>query len=275
MFKALSPGAIGVNLPFEECVALAKKHGFEGIYFDVRWAAELGPEKAKAALQGLKPAGFGLPFDHRADTPEFTESVLALPEMAEAARAIGCTRCSTWVQSWHDDIEYADNFMLHKRRFQWICEVFDRNDIQFGLEFLGPKTLRDGHKFDFIHDMPEMLRLCFEIGADNVGLLLDSWHWHTSGGTIDDIIKLKAGQVVDVHINDAPAGVPVERLKDNARALPGETGVIDVKGFLQALDRIFYKGPVMVEPFSERVRRMQPEEAIAAAAEAMNSVWPS
>jgi len=275
MYKALSPGAIGVKLPFEECVALAKKHGFEGIYFDVRWAAELGVEKARAALQGLKPAGFGLPFDHRIDTTEFTQNVLALPELAAVAKELGCTRCSTWVPSWHDSLEYGENFLLHKRRFQWICEVFSNNGINFGLEFIGTKTLRDGHKFEFIHDMPEMLRLCFEIGTGNAGLLLDSWHWHTSGGTVDDIAKLKANQVVDVHINDAPAGVPLDQLKDGERAMPGETGVIDVKGFLQALDRIFYKGPVMVEPFSERVRQMQPEEAIAAAAEAMNSVWPA
>ena len=39
-------------------------------------------------------------------------------------------------------------------------------------------------------------------------------------------------------------------------ALPGETGVIDLRGFLQALDRLKYSGPVMVEPFSERVNAM-------------------
>jgi sugar phosphate isomerase/epimerase len=57
------------------------------------------------------------------------------------------------------------------------------------------------------------------------------------------------------------------------RTLPGETGVIDIAGFLQALRKIGYEGPVMVEPFSERVRQLPPEEACAATAAALNKVW--
>ena len=45
MYKALNPWAVGVKLPIEQCVPLAKKNGFEGIYFDVRWAAQAGPER--------------------------------------------------------------------------------------------------------------------------------------------------------------------------------------------------------------------------------------
>jgi len=275
MYKALSPGALGLNLPFEQCVALARKNGFDGIYFDVRWAADIGPEKAKEVLDGLKPACFGLPFDYKAEAPEFTERVLELAELVPAAKALGCARCSTWIPSWHDQMDYTDNFMFHRRRLQWIANTLAQQQISFGLEFLGPKTLRDGHKYEFVHDMSEMLRLCYETGVPNLGLLLDSWHWYTSGGTLDDLRKLNANQVIDVHINDAPAGVPVDKLKDNIRALPGETGVINVKGFLAALDFIGYKGPVMAEPFSEKVKAMPPEQAVAVTAEAINSVWPA
>ena len=62
MYKALSAPALGIDLPIEQVVPLARKHGFEGIYFDVRWAAKAGPRKAREALDGLKPAAFGLPF---------------------------------------------------------------------------------------------------------------------------------------------------------------------------------------------------------------------
>ena len=57
------------------------------------------------------------------------------------------------------------------------------------------------------------------------------------------------------------------------RDLPGATGVIDIATFLNALQHIGYDGPVMVEPFSERVRAMEREEAVAATAAALGRVW--
>jgi len=274
MYKALNPWAIGVKVPIEQCVELAKKNGFEGIYFDVRWAAQVGPAKAKETLAGLKPAAFGLPFNYSCETSDFTEKVLELGKLAAAAEAIGCTRSSTWVPSWHEEMPYDENFMFHRRRIQWIGEALREHGISFGMEFLGPKTLRDGHKYEFIHTMSEMLRLCYETGTGNLGLLLDCWHWYTSGGTLDDVKALKPEQVVDVHVNDAPPGIPLDQQKDNVRALPGETGVIDVRGFLEALESIGYKGPVMAEPFSKRLSEMPPDQAVAVTAKAIESVWP-
>ena len=97
-----------------------------------------------------------------------------------------------------------------------------------------------------------MLALGREIGP-NVGLLLDCWHWYTSHGTLDDLKRLTAEQVVYVHVNDAPAGIPVDEQQDMVRALPGETGVIDIVGFLQTLRAIGYDGPVTPEPFKKEL----------------------
>jgi sugar phosphate isomerase/epimerase len=274
MYKALSPGAIGVGVQIEDCVKLARKNGFQGIYFDVRWAAEAGATRALETLDGLRPAAFGLPFDYRSGTVEFTEYVNELSELAEVAAAMGCTRCSTWVPSWNEEMDYEENFQFHRRRLQWIGNVLSAQGIYFGLEFIGPKTCRTGHRYEFIHTMSEMLRLCREVVSSKLGLLLDSWHWYTSGGTLEEIGKLRKEQVVDVHINDAPAGIPVDEQIDSVRALPGETGVIDLAGFLGALKAIGYDGPVMAEPFSQRVRDMPAEEAVAATARAIQSVWP-
>ena len=43
-----------------------------------------------------------------------------------------------------------------------------------------------------------------------------------SGGTLDEVRALRAEQVVYVHVNDAPPGVPLDDQIDNVRALPGE-----------------------------------------------------
>jgi sugar phosphate isomerase/epimerase len=107
----------------------------------------------------------------------------------------------------------------------------------------------------------------------NVGLLLDIWHLYTSYGTNDQVRELRNDDVVVVHINDAPAGVAVDEQIDNVRALPGETGVLDITGFLQALRAIGYDGPVTAEPFSQRVRELAPEAAVRETAAAVQKVW--
>jgi sugar phosphate isomerase/epimerase len=120
------------------------------------------------------------------------------------------------------------------------------------LEFLGPKTLYASLKYEFIHDMKSMLEMGAEMGG-NVGLLLDCWHWYTSGATKADILALKPEQVVYVHVNDAPAGVGMDEFVDNVRGLPGETGVIPIADFLQALQTIGYDGAVTPEPFKKEL----------------------
>ena len=117
--------------------------------------------------------------------------------------------------------------------------------------------MREGHRYVFVHTLEEMLELGALIGA-NVGLLLDSWHWYTSLGTVEEVLALEPRQVVYVHINDAPAGVPVERQQDLLRCLPGATGVEDLPGFLGALRTIGYDGPVVPEPFVPALAEMPP-----------------
>lgn len=104
--------------------------------------------------------------------------------------------------------------------------------------------------------------------------MLDSWHWYNSHGTLGDIESLEKDEIVDAHINDAPAGVSVEEQLDNRRRLPGETRVINCKGFLTALSKIGYDGPVMVEPFHDRLKEMKPEDVLSLVSESLKATWP-
>jgi sugar phosphate isomerase/epimerase len=88
------------------------------------------------------------------------------------------------------------------------------------------------------------------------------------------VLNVTDQDVVYVHVNDAPAGVALEAQKDNVRRLPGETGVIDAARFLRNLEQIGYSGPVMVEPFDERLKALAPNEAIQKTKDALDSVWP-
>ena len=118
-----------------------------------------------------------------------------------------------------------------------------------------------------------MLEMGREIGP-NVGLLLDCWHWHTSGGTVADLLRLTPRDVVYVHVNDAPRGVAMDDYVDNLRGLPGETGVIDISGFLQSLRTIGYEGPVTPEPFKKELGDMPSDEVrLYVVGEAMRKIF--
>jgi len=277
MFKAFEPGSLGIKTDFEGSLRLAREAGFEGVALDMGACERLGAEKVRDTLGtlGLRPGFWGLPVEFRKGEAEFRSGLETLRRQAELAERVGCERCVTWVLSFSDELPMKENMERHRARLRDCAGILRDRGLRLGLEFLGPKTIRRGHRYEFVHTMEGMLELCSLIGTGNVGLLLDSWHWYTSGGTVEALRALRDESVVHVHVNDAPAGVPVDEQVDSRRAMPGETGVIDLAGFMGALAAIGYTGPVQVEPFSERVRAMGPLEAARAAAEALARIMPA
>lgn len=258
MFRNLNCGAIGVPADLLQSAEYAKLGEFQGIDVSAGEVDIHGADTIKSLLadNGLQIGGIGFPVRWMGSEEDWNHDLLALPAWCAKANAIGGTRAATWMPSWNDEREWDENCRWHIARLKPVAEIMAEYGIRMGLEFLGPKTLRDGHKYEFIHTMEQMLELCTCLGQ-NVGLLLDAWHWYTAGGTLTQIKHLTNENVVYVHINDAPPDIPLDQQMDNVRALPGETGVIDLTGFLQELERIGYDGPVTPEPFSATLRDME------------------
>jgi sugar phosphate isomerase/epimerase len=149
---------------------------------------------------------------------------------------------------------------LHLARLGPVAAELAEFGIKLGLEFVGPQSLRAGHKYEFISTLTQTLDLIDRLGYGNVGVLLDSWHWYTSHGTVAELDALDPDRIVYVHINDAPLGRDVSAQIDDERMLPGATGVIDITGFLKALRRRSFDGPVCVEPYNADVRKLLPEQ---------------
>ena len=275
MFRNLSPGAIGIQAPLEQCLDLAKSAGFQGLDISLDQVQALTPAKLKEMFSeaGLRIGGTGLPVNYRVDEATFRADLERLPGGAALVKDVGCTRMTTWVLPFSDELDFPANYKLHLERFREVGRVLKDSGIRLGLEFIGPATMRRGHAYEFIHTMNGMLELCADVGTGNMGLLLDGWHWYTSHGTLDDLEKLRRQDVVYVHINDAPPGIAIDEQIDNVRALPGETGVIDNPGLLRCLKQIGYDGPVTPEPFSQRVRDMAPEPAAQETGRHLIKVW--
>jgi sugar phosphate isomerase/epimerase len=266
MYPTLSPGAIGVktkDLP--DLLAKAKSAGFKGAEISVGEIADLVDREGVAAVRdrfeqaGVRAAGWGLPTNWRKDEAAWRDDLAKLPRLARAAAAVGAKRTFTWILSWDDNRPEAENWKFHVERFTPIARILADYGVGVGLEFLGPRTMWKGKVNPFVHSLERMVELAADIGP-NAGLLLDCWHWHTSEGTLDAIRKLPESKVVYVHVNDAPKGVALDDFVDNRRGLPGETGVIDIAGFLQALKAIGYDGPVTPEPFKKGLSDLPSDE---------------
>lgn len=261
MFANLAPGAIGIRVDFEGAVRLAAQHGWQGIDLPVgELAGKRTPTEvqARVADAGLRLGGWGLGVDWRAGVDDAL--LRTVDAYAALAGRLGCTRAYTWLLPASDTLPFHANFERHVQLLQPIARVLEGHGCRLGLEFIGPRTMREQQRYGFIYSLEGMLCLARAIG-DNVGLLLDCWHWYTSLGTTADIRGLRADDVVYVHVNDAPAGVPVEAQIDQVRRLPGATGVIDSAGFLGALREIGYDGPLTPEPFDRDLAALPPEQS--------------
>ena len=279
MYPNLNTGNIGIQATLEETIALARKHGFAGVDFSISEAADLvdahGIEYVRDLFSsaGVKPGSWDFPIEFRRDEATWREGIETLPRLAGVAQALGCVLTATWIVPCSNKLEFQRNFEQHVSRLQPAAKILDDHGCRLGLEFVGPKTLRDTQQYPFIYTMSGVLDLCRAIGTENMGLLLDCYHIYTSHGSNADIRQLSNKQVVTVHVNDAPAGLAVDEQLDLVRTLPGETGVIDIAGFLQELQAIGYNGPVTAEPFSKRINNLSPDVAVAETALAMEKIW--
>ena len=270
MIPTLNGVTIGGQPPLKDYIALAQKYGFGGIEFGIGEAVKLGKETSLADVKalfesaGVIPASWGIPVEWRKDTAKFEEDLAHLPAQAEAARAIGASRVCTWIPPavQGDPTEFRNQTIS---RFRKIATILGDYGVRFGLEWVGPYTLRHGPSamgpHEFVWNMPATLELIADIDSPhrNVGLLVDCFHWFTTGATGADLEALTPSQIVHVHINDAP-DKPRDAQIDGERLLPGE-GVIDLGEFLGALTKIGYDGPVAVETFGKTLPALGFDEA--------------
>jgi len=277
-YKNLGPGHIGVRANQRQAFEYAAKYGFDSITPSFGEFEKKSVSEIRAWVQAMKEKGIrygagGLPVNYRRDDGQFRKDLKLLPARASILKQLGVKRMATWITPGHRELTYLQNFERHRNRLREAAKVLKDYDIRLGLEFVGPRTSRARNRFAFICTQAGMMELVEAIGTGNVGLLLDSWHWYTSHGTVDELLGLSGKDVVHVHVNDAPAGIAVDQQIDSRRKLPVTTGVIDLKGFMNALVKIGYDGPVECEPFDQELRSMEDNAALQKTIESLNRLW--
>jgi len=273
-YTVLSLGRIGFQASFRESLRLAAQHGFEGLDPDPAYFASLSHDDFERLAEELlakrlKLGAAGLPVDFRKDEATFSDGLKKLPATADVLRRAGVGRVSTWVLCCDNELTYLQNFRQHSCRLRQCAAILADHGQKLGLEYVAPRTLWRSQRHPFVHTLSEMKELMVGIGANNVGVQLDSWHWFNAEEGGSDILTLRGSDVLTVDLNDAPLGLSLDEYRDDHRELPAATGVIPVKTFLRSLAAIGYDGPIQAEPFNAALRAMPLEQACAATASAM------
>lgn len=256
MYASLMADMVGIDCDPSGSIEYARRFGFDGVDLRLdRFAHVFDADGAVARFRdelsraNLRPGYCSiLPGKISCDDAEWTAGMKRLPALAKLARSLGYARCASVVLPGHDALAFDANWATHVRRIREAMSVLGEFNVALALEYVAPLTRRAPFRHPFVHNLRGLLELFDAADRAGTGVLLDCFHWYCAGETRADIEALPAKRVVVVHVNDAVPGRAVDEQVVNERLLPGESGVIDLRGFFAALHTIGYDGPVTCEP---------------------------
>ena len=274
--QSLHGSILDAGYSLEEMLALAKCFGLPGVDASFGAVRALVEETSPASVRdlfaahGVLPAFMGfIPAGIFSPEAEFMQSLDQFSENCAVAASVGCRRTGSYFPN-RMSLPPDEARRILRDRTGILAERAEPHGIAIGLEFLGLRTFRLDEPHAFINNVPDTITMLRETGRPNVGLILDSFHYFTSGGDLGQIRSLRAEDIVHLHVNDAPHA-DVMSLEDTDRVLPGR-GVIDLVGWFQAIAEIGYDGYVAIEIFDEAFRSQDREVAVDIAKQALDAV---
>ncbi len=153
---------------------------------------------------------------------------------------------------------------VQKQQFRRLCTRAADHGVRIALEFMPYSSLRT---------LAEVRDLVAGVPTGNAGLMLDAWHWHRSGGTLEELRTLSPAEVFAIQLCDATA-IPNPDLRQEGRhqrLLPG-AGVVDLTGFLSVLGGIGVDLPLAVEVLSDELDARNPVEVAMLAARSVTEL---
>src|SRR5687767_5560033 len=121
-----------------------------------------------------------------------------------------------------------------------LCDIAAEHGVALGFEFLGQPDC----SVPTLDLADEIVRAA---ARDNLGLVIDSFHFYAGGSNVQMIEKLDPRSVYIFHINDAE-DLPRAQLEDRHRLLPG-LGMLPLREMVDAFRKIGYDGVASVEIF--------------------------
>lgn len=254
MYKSLSPASLGIWGRQSELLEAALTHRFSGLEIDfaevVRKAQSSGVPAACRYLTSasLKIGPCELPVRWAGTDEEFHADLGNLQLALNVAEELGVRRFYTAVPPTSSERPFHDNFKFAVERLRKVAELLAARNVTLGLALQAAAEQRADGGYQFIYQAEPLVQLVNSVTSENVGLHLDTWHWHVGGGNVETLARLKPGQIHSVHVADAPADADLETLTLEQRLLPAEEGAIDLAAIVKHLVETDYDGPIAITP---------------------------
>jgi 2-keto-myo-inositol isomerase len=130
--------------------------------------------------------------------------------------------------------------------------------IKIAVEFVG-------HPQCTVNTFGQAYDIVETVNRENVGLVLDCFHFHAMGSNLKDLKKADGSKIFILHMDDTE-DFPIGFLTDEDRLWPG-LGTIDLDGILSTLKEIGFSDVASVELFRPEYYQWDAEEAIKTAKE--------
>lgn len=241
--QACINGATTRPYPLEADLEAAAQVGFPLVEI---WAAKLGPyleQHSPADLrQALHSRGLGVaaicPYSLRL-FGDWRGGLEAIRRAGDLAATIGAPLLLVCPDAPSATEQTADRYRVAGERARAYGDVAQEAGVRLAIEPLG------GHPF--VPGPSQAAEILRAANHPALGLMMDTFHYHKSGVTPEEIAAIPAQWWTILHINDVPAGTPTA-FSDADRLYPGE-GVLPLAATLRTFAALGYDGAVSVEVF--------------------------
>ncbi|HWO00253.1 MAG TPA: sugar phosphate isomerase/epimerase [Blastocatellia bacterium] len=251
-------GATTMKADLETDIRAASKAGFD--FLEI-WASKLGAflqSHGTAELQtlfanhNLKPYSINSIERITFRNADSERSLLAECEiLCEAASYLNCPYIVVVPSPLPPGVSRAEVIEESTRVLGVLGRIAEKRGVGLAFEFLGQTDCS-------VQTLALADEIVLRVNRENVGVVIDSFHFYTGGSTIESIGALDPDRLFIFHINDAE-DLPREQLEDRHRLLPG-LGILPLKEIIVTLRGIGYDRVASVEIFRPEYWERDPFE---------------
>jgi 2-keto-myo-inositol isomerase len=252
-------GAVEMKCDLPEQVAIIDELGYDYVELRNSQVEEYLKENTLADLRALLARSRVKPLSVNALQPLSVGSETDRRRLVESAdwhlRTAAATGCPYVVACWFggpEGLPVDESTRQVVEGVKLVSDLAAHYGVKIAYEPLG----NEGYP---IHTVTDTMRLLQTVARANVGWLLDIYHFHAVGDSLEALANSDVDKLYFVHMNDVK-DLPSERLTGlDQRVLPGD-GVADLRGIISTLHGLAYKGPFSVELFNAEFSSWNPRE---------------
>ncbi|MCA9175009.1 MAG: sugar phosphate isomerase/epimerase [Planctomycetales bacterium] len=278
MYRSLNLKVLGATGRQSELLESALTHKFKGIDVDVEAVARRQTMETLPRTRQMFDSArlhmdcFPLPIDWQAEKAQFDTKMQGFGTLLDVASGLGMSYAEAIVRP-DTKLPFPDDFEQHVSRIRQVADRLAEKEIRLGISFTGAPALRNAAANPFVADVEKFTALFEAINSRNVGMIVDTWDWVVSGGTLAQFKALKPESIVAVRFASLKPGVSPDAAGKDDRVLPNSDGLVNNGDFLAALAEMKFEGPVSVRPSASTLGKIGADRLVRKAKDSLDLLW--